>query len=308
MKKRETLLRKQKFQKDYEKAIQQIGVPELEKQQEPILRRFIEKMTSPLVFTALAGTMKKGEDWRHRFLSFANQQIAKVPKDKLSETQRREILQIRSELLEAIAVHASDIEGLHVYTSSEAREYGRDLDVVNASINALQAAGLPIRRLTPDRTSVFIESDEEISTDLGYLQALQNENRKLSEKLDEGRYKRRKRTDLVQWHGDQPVRYDLDRSIPELYIGVNKIQYPLQPDATKRQILMTLLVNDYNQKDGVGIDTFMFRSVLAKCDVPVGSLRLLETAVRGINKDIEKAFGISNFVRMKELRATLHVK
>jgi len=99
--------------------------------------------------------------------------------------------------------------------------------------------------------------------------------------------------DLVNWLGDQTLSYDEEF----LRIGDAKERIPRANDATNRQLLLQMLVDDYNA-DAIGVSTIVFEGELRKMQLK-SSTRAMETAVCGLNEEVKRAFKIRGFIKLK---------
>lgn len=100
-------------------------------------------------------------------------------------------------------------------------------------------------------------------------------------------------TDLVDWTGNQEISYDEEF----LCIGNARARIPRASDATNRQLLLKMLVDDYNS-DAIGVHTYAYGTELRQKQLR-SSIRALETAAVGINEEVEREFKICHFVRVK---------
>jgi hypothetical protein len=101
---------------------------------------------------------------------------------------------------------------------------------------------------------------------------------------------------LMEWTGDQPISYHDGM----LKIGtLTPAKIPAEDDAEKRRVLLTWLVRMYQEKkDGMGVTEALFQRNLLDIGIPCGK-GVLRTAQLAINEEIEREFGLRNFVRVR---------
>ncbi len=108
---------------------------------------------------------------------------------------------------------------------------------------------------------------------------------------------------LTEWTGDQSVSFDGEN----LKVGTLSDKIPTEDDAENRRVLLTMLVKHYQEckkKDEMGISEAFFKRKLNEIGLSSG-VRCLETAARGINKEIEGKLSLRRFIRMRGTTARI---
>ena len=129
---------------------------------------------------------------------------------------------------------------------------------------------------------------------LSALDILEAEARPTLPKIDEA--SQEKNVILTEWMGDQPISYKDGL----LKIGQHEIRrVPAEEKSEFRRVLLELLVQEYQQPgEGMAITPNVFATRLHEIGFePRG--RALQTATRDVNDEIEKAFHLKRFVRMR---------
>ena len=129
---------------------------------------------------------------------------------------------------------------------------------------------------------------------LSALDVLEAKERSTSPKI--GAKAQEKNVELTEWMGDQSISYK-DGVLKIGQYDSNRI--PEQEKSEFRRVLLELLVEEYQQEgEGMGITPNVFATRLHEIGFePKG--RALETATKDINGEIEKAFHLKKFVRMR---------
>ncbi len=109
--------------------------------------------------------------------------------------------------------------------------------------------------------------------------------------------------DVEEWSGDQTISYDGET----LRIGGAEAKIPRESDATNRQLLLAMLVEDYNADASVGVSTIAFMNELRRMQLR-SSPRAMESAVEGVRDEMERAFKLRGFVKMKRGTVTIPKK